>query len=67
MSQSAMDYSAAETIDQVQAGDATKARYDVIVRARQAIRAGRYDSEQSVDMMLDQCMGRIVADAHRSE
>lgn len=66
MSQSTIDCSTAETIDQAQAGHAMQARYDVIVRARQAIRAGRYDSDQSVNKMLDQCMGRIVADAQRS-
>ena len=62
MSVQLMDCSAFDTTDHPQMEDASRTRYDLIVRARQKIRDGHYNNDAVVGRLIDQCMDRIAED-----
>lgn len=62
MSQQTIDCPAVDSTSHAAASEPERMRYDLIVRARREIRAGRYDTPAAMDRMLDLCMDRIVED-----
>lgn len=62
MTQNLIDCPSPETFENTQASELVRMRYDLIVRARREISAGRYDRDAEVDRMLDTCMDRLLSD-----
>ena len=66
MSQTTMDCQGQETVDSDAVASA-RMRYDLIVRARQEIRAGLYDDDARIEQMLAGCMDAIVDDTQSAK
>ncbi|MEM9347432.1 MAG: hypothetical protein AAGB26_12520 [Planctomycetota bacterium] len=66
MNQNTIDYPSLETTDRDPAFKPAKLRYDLIVRARQDIRAGRYDDDARIEELLAGCMDRILGDTQQA-
>jgi hypothetical protein len=62
MSQNTIDCPSSELHDSDSGFESTRLRYDLVVRARQAILSGRYDNDAAIEQMLVDCVDDIVED-----
>lgn len=62
MSQNTIDCHSPKLHDSDSGFESTRLRYDLVVRARQAILNGRYDNDAAIEQMLVGCVDDIVED-----